>query len=149
MTIQQTFRLQPVLNYTESLVDNLELEFAELKVAQHKELRIQEELQHAQKSQLDSLHQQQQEGVLDCEAILLHQRYLDTLDSQIKRQKTRVAQATALADAKREELITTIKDQRTLDKLRQNFVAAQKLDLNRREARAIDELVITQYARKR
>jgi flagellar export protein FliJ len=148
MTLQQTFHLQPVLNYTESLVDNLELEFAELKVAQHKETRMLEDLEHAKKTQLDSL-QNHQHGVLNCESIVLHQKYLDTLADQIKRQKVRVAQAATLADTKREELIGTIKEQRTLAKLRQNFVAAQKLDLHRREARAIDELVITQYARKR
>lgn len=142
------FRLEPVLNYTSNIVDTLELEFAQLKLAHKNETEVLERLESAKMEEMDAL-QHQQHGVLDCEAILLRQKYLQVLDTQIVRQKARVRAAEEKVNAKRDELIDSMKSQKTLEKLKENHLAAQQLDDRRREARIIDDLVTTRYARER
>jgi len=143
-----SFRLEPVLNYTSNIVDTLELEFAQLKLAHKNEVEILGRLETAKLEEMDAL-QHQQQGVINCESVLLRQQYLRTLDKQIQRQKARVSAAAAKVDEKREELVEAVKSQKTLEKLKDNHLAAQKLDNNRREARIIDDLVTTRYARER
>ena len=46
-------------------------------------------------------------------------------------------------ETKREELVKTMQDQKTLEKLRGRHQEKQQQDLLRREARAVDDLVIT------
>jgi len=147
MLQKNDFRLQPVLNYTASIVDTLELEFARLKLAHNSEVELLNRLELAKNQEMDSLHTQQQ-GVLDCESILLHQQYLQVLDAQVKRQQDRVKQAEAKVNAKRLELVEHIKNQKTLEKLRDNHAASRQQDQRRREAGAIDDMVNTRYARK-
>lgn len=148
MLSKGSFRLEPVLNYTSSMVDTLELEFAQLKLAHKNEMEVLERLEAAKIDEMDNL-QHQQHGLLDCEAILLRQKYLQVLDTQISRQKTRVKAAGAKVDAKRDELVDSMKSQKTLEKLKENHIASQQLDERRREARIIDDLVTTRYARER
>ena len=79
------FRLQPVLNYKSGMVDSLEVEFASLKLAHQNEVKVLLQLEHARSRGMDALRCQQQ-GVLDCETIRLHQQYLDMLDTQATQQ---------------------------------------------------------------
>ena len=51
-------------------------------------------------------------------------------------------------EAKREELVKTMQDQKTLEKLKNRHRARELTELNRREARVVDDLVITRYARE-
>lgn len=147
MLQKNNFRLQPVLNYATSIVDTLELEFARLKLAQNSEIELLNQLELAKSQEMDSL-QSRQQGRLDCESIVLHQQYLQMLDAQVKRQKNRVKQAAEKVNTKRSELVEHIKNQKTLEKLRDNQAATQQQDLRRREAGVIDDLVTTRYARK-
>jgi flagellar export protein FliJ len=148
MSGSNNFRLDPVLNYTASVVDTLELEFAQLKLAHKNEVEILERLEAAKIEEMEQL-QHQQQGLINCEAILLRQQYLRVIDTQVKRQKTRVKTAEQKVNAKREELVENMKSQKTLEKLKENHMADQQVNDRRREARLIDDIVTTRYARER
>ena len=148
MSKKNSFRLQPVLNYKTSLVDNLETEFAQLRALQKNEEEALAHLEEMVLAQTASLKHQQETGVINCTTIELHQKYLQFLHNHVERQKVRVAEARMQVEAKREELVKTMQDQKTLEKLKDRHRARELTELNRREARVVDDLVITRYARE-
>ncbi len=148
MSKKNSFRLQSVLNYKTGLVDNLETEFARLRALQKNEEEALAHLEEMVQTQTASLKHQQETGVLNCNTIELHQKYLHFLRNHVERQKVRVAEAKMQAEAKREELVKTMQDQKTLEKLKDRHLARELVELNRREARTVDDLVITRYARE-
>ncbi|NJN92625.1 MAG: flagellar export protein FliJ [Anaerolineales bacterium] len=144
-----TFRLQSILDLKTNVVDNLETEFAHLRQAHQREETKLEALHNSRTQEIEALHRQQQNGPLDCDAIQVHQQYLQALADQAVRQAVRVREAARQADAKREELVKTMQDQKTLEKLRERHDTKQYQILLRREAGIIDDLVTTRYARER
>ncbi len=142
------FKLQPVLDYKSNMVDTLELEFAQLKLTHRDQVEILAQLEVAQSQEMDML-QGQQNGLLNCQSIVLRQQYLDMLERQLELQRDRVKWAEAKVNAKRSELVDMIKDQKTLEKLQSNHIETQKVETRRRESRIIDDLVTTRYARER
>ncbi len=141
------FRLQPVLDYKSNVVDTLEMEFARRKVAYQHEVEALLYLAQAEDQEIEALCQQQQQGPLNCEVIQLGQQYLDTLKNHVAQQTARVEEAREQMEVKRQELVETMKDQKVLENLRERFQAQQARELLRREARAVDDIVITRYAR--
>ncbi len=148
MSQQKNFRLQSVLNYKTGLVDNLETAFAQLRAIQKSEEDALRHLEEMVQAHSESLHRQQGESALNCQTIELHQKYLRFLHNHVNRQKVRAAEATTLAEQKREELVQMMQEQKTLEKLKDKHVTRELLELNRREARIVDDLVTTRYARK-
>ncbi len=142
------FRLQPVLDYTSSVVNSLEVEFAQLKLTHKNEIALLQRLEEAKHAEMNELHNQQQ-GVLDCDSILLRQQYLEALDTQITRQHIRAQTAEEKANAKRNELVDSMKEQKTLEKLKDNHSLTQRLNLQRKEARIVDDMVTARYGRER
>ncbi len=148
MSKQNSFRLQSVLNYKSSLVDSLETEFAQLRALQKSEEDALAHLETMVQDHTASLQRQQKNGVLDCQTIELHQKYLHFLHAHVERQKIRVAETRAQVETKREELVKTMQEQKTLEKLKDRHVARELIELNRREGRIVDDLVTTRYARE-
>lgn len=146
MKKKNAFRLQPVLNYKVNLVDTLEVEFARLKQIQLEETSRLNQLEQTKAAEMDALRLQQN-GQLDCHSIQLHQQYLQALDQVIHRQTHRVETAKQNTEIKREELVKTVQDQKTLEKLKEKHTHQQQLELSRREARVLDDLVTTRYKR--
>jgi flagellar export protein FliJ len=149
MSNVEEFRLQSVLNLKSSLADTLEVEFAHLKVTHQNEVTRLEKLQRHKTEEMEVLSQQQQSGPLDCCTIELRQQYLQTLAEHETAQTTRVNNAEHKAETKREELVKTVQDQKTLEKLRDQHETKQRQLLLHREANMIDDLVMTRYARER
>ncbi|MFN8455292.1 MAG: flagellar export protein FliJ [Anaerolineae bacterium] len=145
----EEFRLQSVLNLKVSLVDNLEVEFAHLRVAYQQEVERLDNLQHRTTDEMELLSQQQQSGSLDCKDIQLRQQYLQRLVESIVQQNLRVKQAEQHMETKREELVKMMQDQKTLEKLREHHDAKQRQFLLRREAGMVDDIVTTRYGRER
>jgi flagellar export protein FliJ len=145
----EEFRLQSILNLKENLVDNLEVEFAHLRLAYQQELEWLNNLQHRTTKEMDTLSQQQRAGLLDCKDIQLRQHYVQRLVENIVQQNLRVKQAEQNMETKREELVKMMQDQKTLEKLREHHETKQRQFLLRREASMVDDLVTTRYARER
>lgn len=141
------FRLQSVLDFKTSLVENLETEFAQLKLVHTQATEVLGNLERAAQRQSDILLREQQ-GVLNCQAIHLHQKYLDYLNDNVARQKMTVEEARRHMEAKRLELVEMMKDKKTLENLRERHQTRVMRDRNRQEAKVIDDLVITRYARE-
>jgi flagellar export protein FliJ len=146
MKQKDNFRLQPVLNLKTSMVDTLEVEFARLKQIQLEETRRLKQLEQTKESEMDTLRSQQN-GRLNCHAIQMHQQYLQALDQVIHQQNHRVETAKHKTEHKREELVKTVQDQKTLEKLKEQHTQKQQLELSRKEARVIDDLVVSRYKR--
>jgi flagellar export protein FliJ len=140
------FRLQQILNYKSSKVDTLEVEFAQLKTAYQNEVDILRQFQQTRNQRVSALHQHQN-GKLNCDTIQLHHQYLQTLGEFIAQQAILVEEAKYKVDVKRDELVRVVKDQKTLEKLRDNHLAERKRELYRREARIVDDLVTSRYGR--
>lgn len=149
MLDKNNFRLQPVLNFKSGMVDTLEMEFARLKIAHQIEADVLLALNQTMSQEMDALRRQQQKDSLDCDAILLCQQYLQSLNNQVARQTTRVEAARHRVETKREELVKTMQDQKALEKLRDRHQTKQARELLRREARVVDDMVTTRYARER
>lgn len=145
----EEFRLQSILNLKVSLVDNLEVELAHLRLAYQQETEQLDTLQHRTTNEMEALSQQQQAGLLDCKDIQLRQQYLQRLVESIVQQTLRVRQAEQQMETKREELVKMMQDQKTLEKLREHHEAKQRQFLSRREASMVDDIVTTRYARER
>lgn len=148
MSQKNNFRLQTVLNYKTGLVDNLETEFAQLRAIQKAEEDALRHLEEMVADHSESLHRQQAEGTLNCQTIELHQKYLVFLNHHTNRQKVRVAEASKHLEQKRDELVQSMQEQKTLEKLKTKHNSREALEANRREARIVDDLVTTRYARK-
>lgn len=142
------FRLQSVLDFKSSLVENLETEFAQLKLVHTQATEVLSNLERAAQRQSDILLKEQQQGLLNCQAIHLHQKYLDYLDENVSRQKSHVKETYRQMEAKRLELVEMMKDKKTLENLRERHQTRVLRDRNRQEAKVIDDLVITRYARE-
>ena len=147
MPRKNNFRLQPVLNFKTDLADALETEFARLKLAHQYEVSTLLRLQAIANETIDQLGRQQQQGQLNCEAIQRQQRHLQALKTHIVQQGARVKDAEQRLALKRAELVKTIQDKQTLQKLQDRHLAQQHLTNRRREARFVDDIVISRYGR--
>ena len=141
------FRLQSVLNLKASTVDMLEVEFARLKSDHEREARMLLALKVAEQHEMESLSEHQC-GRLDCEDIKARQRYLKLLHEDVVDQAMRTEVAKLQMESKREELLETLKEYKTIQKLRERHVALQAKEMGRREARVIDDLVSARYVRE-
>jgi flagellar export protein FliJ len=65
----------------------------------------------------------------------------------VTQQTTRVEEAKQRMESKRNELVEGMKEQKVLEKLHTRYQAEQTRELSRREARTVDDMVITRYAR--
>lgn len=148
MPHKDSFRLEPILNLKASMVDNLEIEFANLKKSHQNELNNLQRLERIKDQHLNDLHSQQH-GTLDCQSIQLRQQYLRALDAQMIRQRFRVEEVRRQIEIKRDELVKTMQDRKSLEKLREHFQTNLHQDLRRREVRAVDDIVISKYGRER
>jgi len=148
MSKSTDFRLQSVLNFKSSIVDSLEVEFGKLKGIHQQELNALQQLQHTALAQQALLEKEQLQSDLDCNTIDLHQKYLQMLHHRTIRQKVRVEAAQAKMENKRAELIKTMQEQKTLEKLKGKHQTRVARELMQKESRTIDDLVITRYARE-
>lgn len=147
MSLPTEFRLQPVLSYKSHMVDALEMEFARLKLAHQREQEMLVTLQQTAQREIDTLRERQV-GLIDCTDIQLRQDYLDSLRQNVVRQTDRVEEAEQRADDKRGELVETMQDQKVLEKLRDHHQARVLKEMDRREARAVDDIVTSRYRRE-
>lgn len=144
MAKQINFRLQPILNMKENLVDQLEVAFAKSRMAHQQAVARLEHLQQL-KRQTQITLQQQQQGLLNQESIQHHLRYLQHLESCLLDQTAQVALAEEAMEAQRTELVKMMRDKQTLETLRDHHQARQLKAINQKEAKAVDDLVTSRY----
>ncbi|MCB0213038.1 MAG: flagellar export protein FliJ [Anaerolineae bacterium] len=143
------FPLQSILKFKSNIVDKLESEFGQLKMSHKNCIDTLQKLQQMKHQEVGVLQQLQQSDTLDCEAIQRQQLYIQSIHIQIVKQVSIIEEVQVRLESKRQELAETLQDQKTLENLRDRYNVAQSQYLHQREARMIDELVITRYGRER
>jgi flagellar export protein FliJ len=148
MKSKNEFPLQSVLNFKASTVDALEMEFAQLKANHERQKRMLLALTVAEQQEMDVLCQQQR-GELDCEDIKLRQLHLESLRRGVIEQTVRVEVAALEMETKREEMLEALKEYKTILKLRERHTAEVMKEMQRQEARVVDDIVSARYIRER
>ncbi len=143
------FRFQALLNYRQQLEDMLELRFAmALQRLQQEQARL-DGLQQERERQLAELMGQRRAGTLAVADILQAVHYLRVLSERITEQEALVAEATAAAEAARQELVEMMKERKILEKLREKDRGVFVRWVDKTIARVADETFLARVARSR
>lgn len=144
---RQGFRLQPVLNYREQVVELRQQELAALERSLQVERMALSTLQgHIFNLAMD-IQSTQQRSPLDCALILNQYTYLQQLQGREEEQKARVADLAQKTEVKRTELAQALQEKQIIEKLRERFLAQQKEENLRQEARTLDEIGVVRFLR--
>lgn len=140
------FRLQRVLDLRAAREESLQAELA-----------VSTRRYHAENERLAGFMEQRRYAILDrmgmenvgTEGIQIQEcaAYIAVLEGQIERQKTILADARAVLEAKRAELLEASRDRKVLDRLRAVKRDRHRAEVGRREQRAENEVAIMQFAR--
>jgi flagellar protein FliJ len=142
------FRLQTVLDHKKRLEELAQVEHARAQAAQVREEGALQSLTDAESNGFAELERQRHTGRLDIESLQLGMAYLDALKVQIQRQEQVVHRVRRATAARRDQLVAAVQERKTLERLRekqhQEFLAEEA----RREATALDDLVIMRHTRQ-
>lgn len=146
---KHSFRLQPVLNYRESIV---ELRQMELGAAQSRLLAGKTRLENlqAEAHQVAQLitAQQQAPGELDLVFLGMYRTYLEDLQSRIARQELVVRELAAAVERCLEALVSAKQEQETLEKLKARSKELFDQTMLQIEGRMIDESATSGFNRR-
>jgi flagellar FliJ protein len=145
---RQGFRLQPVLNYREQIVELRQQELAALERSLQVERMALSAIQGRIFSLAIDIQNAQQSSPLDCALILNQYTYLQQLQNREEEQKARVADLAQKTEAKRTELAQALQEKQIIEKLRERFIARQKEEDLRQEARTLDEISVVRFLRE-
>ncbi len=145
---RQGFRLQPVLNYREQIVELRQQELATLEKSLQVERMALSEIQRRIFGLAMDIQNTQRSSPLDCALILNQYTYLQQLQNREEEQKARVADLAQKAEAKRAELVQALQEKQIIEKLRERFIAQQKEEDLRQEARTLDEISVVRFLRE-
>ena len=146
--MDRRFRLQPVLNYREDVEEALQLE---LSVIMAEEQRARERLQALRDdaaSAMEGIVGFQSQARADVAIIEQGFVYLDHMARVVAEQDAVVADATARADAKRQELVAAMQARKAMEKLKERHDRAYAAWADRMEQGRIDDMVTVRYNRR-
>ena len=86
---------------------------------------------------------------IDAAEMLHFHKYLDELATEIKSQKTRIAEAEQKLEMKRTELTEAMKSRKIMDKLKDKQIAAEVDQLQKHEQNFLNEIAIGRHLRSR
>lgn len=89
---------------------------------------------------------QQKEPLSAHEALLYHQ-YVQKIAARAVEQKSKVIEADALCNLKRQQLLEAVKRRKALETLKNKELKNYNLELKRREEKFINEIAITRFHR--
>lgn len=145
---RQGFRLQPVLNYREQIVEMRQQELAALERALQAERLALATLQGRIQAVAREIRDAQRSVPLDCARIVEQFIYLQELQNREKEQKERIASLTKEVEAKRAELVQAMQEKETIEKLKERFLAQQREEELRQEVKTLDEISVVRFHRE-
>jgi len=89
-----------------------------------------------------------QKKIINVSDIILTVRYIQQLSEKIEEQKKCVRKAGSKVNQKRYELITIVKNRKTLEKLKEKEWLAYQQKVKQTERKLMDEVASTRHARK-
>ena len=142
-----TFKLQAALDHRRFIEDNLKRELSEIR----RELKSAEELltQMIDKelSTREQLQCEQAHG-LSSDQVVAYHAYLNRLSTKIESQREEIASISERLIKKQDEVVEAMKNRKILEKLKDKDKARFNADVQRIERNFIDEIAVTQFARK-
>ena len=145
---KHNFRLQPVLNYKESIVElrQMELGAAQASLQAGKTLLENLQVEAHQVAQLITV--QQAPGELDLVVLGMCRTYLEDLLSRIARQELVVIELAAVVERCLEALVSAKQEQETLEKLKARAKELFDQTMLQIESRIIDESATSGFNRR-
>ncbi len=146
---QFQFRLQKVMELKEEIEKQRMMELGEANQAvAHEEQKLCDLHQRDEKCRIQ-IQEKESKDFIDPVEIDLYYRYLKQLETAMGVQEYRIERAKAVAEKKRQVLLTATKERKILEKLKERKLSDFTLDLARREQFVLDDLANTAYVRRR
>jgi len=144
MSMEQEFRLEAVLRHREHLAQNAQQAFA---AAHGKWLKANQMLDDLRRSRdqyrhelSTKLHQRFQ-----AEEIIMYNRYLERLKTEVVQQKTLVAQLAEARETQRRLLVTAVKNRKMIEKLKSRHEESRACQSREREQKLLGEASISRH----
>ncbi len=142
------FRLQSLLEHKRQQEERQTLELAALDAEFRRVREALEALRREEDEQLRQIAAMAGGGPLDAEQYRTAMSYLDRLGGAIARQADALTEAEGRVLESRDALVGTLKEKRSLERLRERHATAADLEEGRREAGRVDDITSARYARR-
>ncbi len=139
------FGLEPVLNHRKTVEDNLQRELSVFKTLLKLEKKKLLSFKRAKMKSWGELQQKQMEGISVSE-ILLYVGFIERISKNLEKQEETVLEVETKFVQKREDVISAMKDRKTLEKLKEKSLMAYKQKLIKNEQSFLDEVAINRVA---
>lgn|GEM_PF-3136069 len=142
----RAFKFEAVLNQRQYREDTARKVFAVAARELGRAQQVLAEMENDRDQCRRDLRRKQEKGGFAME-IILYARYLGRLDVEIKDQQDRVARMAEEKEKKRQELMTTLKDRKVIEKLKARHLADTEKKERDLEQKLLNEAAISRYQR--
>jgi len=143
----RAFKFEAVLNQRQHREESARKVFAAAARELGKAQQVLAEMENNRDQCRRDLRHKQEKGGYAME-IILYARYLGRLDLEIKDQQDRVAGMAEEKEKKRQELMTTLKDRKVIEKLKERHLADLEKKERDLEQKLLNDAAISRYQRK-
>lgn len=144
------FRLQSVLEYRQSLEEEIQREFLEIHTTLMKEMEIGSKIQHQIATWQQKFREKHREsGNYGCGSyaaeIDLYQKFLYFLASEAERQSEKIRSIELAVDKKRQKLLEARLEKKAMERLKEKTLALWEKEMLLEEQKILDEKATSQY----
>lgn len=134
------FRLGQVLEHKRRVEEQRQLELQQHLVEQERLAEALHEVQARLEEQIEDVSERARHGSVNAAELEAASRYVSRLQSQLAHQRDLFNAHTSEVTERREALMLALQERRALELLQERQEAAARVDENRREERAVDDL---------
>ncbi len=142
------FRLQTVLDLAERVQDQKAQLMGAAEARRQSVIDVLENLLRNEATLRSDLLKAQQSGVLDLQAIQMSLQFLDNLAERVVGQRAALAKVDEEVEAARAELMEAAQKVQVLQKLKDKARADYNREVDRQEAKFIDEIATVRFVRQ-
>jgi flagellar FliJ protein len=144
--VARSFRLESVLNHRRYKEETARKVFADAVRELSRQQRRLAAMETTRTQYQRALRRKQENGGTVAE-ILLYTRYLTRLDAEIRSQQKIIATKARDKEKKRQALMTTLKDRKVIEKLKEHYQSDLEAEERRAEQKLLNEAAISRYQR--
>ncbi len=141
------FKYEPVLRYRKFQEEKLQRELSET----NRSLEAEKELLGSLENQLEDARRKFRLSVgrpVNSPVLLMHNRFLERLCMKIARQLERVEAAEVKCRQKRAQVVEALKNRKSLEKVKENFLIRQRALQKKLQGKFMDEIGVNKYIRR-
>jgi len=144
------FRLQSILEYRQSLEEEIQLEFLEIQKVLAREMEVGSKIQHQIATWQQRFREKQDEAVIQCGSsypaeIDIYQKFLHFLATEAERQSEKIHSIELAMDKKRQALLEARLEKKVLERLKEKTLALWEKETLQEEQKVLDERAVSQY----